>query len=58
MKMISLEMDDYHRTAQSLQNRLSESEIECKGAHKRIQELEEEIEVLNKQIGKALKDTL
>ena len=52
MKMISLEMEDYHRTAQSLQNKLDDSEIECKDAKERIQELEQDIKVLNEQIGK------
>ena len=52
MKMISLEMDDYHRTAQSLQSKLNDSEVECKDAKKRIEELEQDIKMLNEQIGK------
>jgi len=50
MKMISLEMDDYHRTAQSLQSKLNDSEVECKDAKKRIEELEQDIKLLNVQI--------
>ena len=50
--MISLEMDDYHRTAQSLQSKLNDSEVECKDAKKRIEELEQDIKLLNVQIGK------
>ena len=51
MKMISLEMDDYHRTAQSLQKKLSESESECKDGYLRIQELENDVKTLNEKIG-------
>ena len=54
MKMISLEMDDYHRTAQALQNKLNESEIECKDGRTRIQQLEQDINELNEKIGRLI----
>lgn len=52
--MISLEMDDYHRTAQSLQTKLIDSEEECRKGFEKIQELEEKINSLNEEIGKLI----
>lgn len=50
--MISLEMDDYHRTAQSLQKKLGDCENERTEAYQNIQKLEDEVKSLDGQLGK------
>ncbi|XP_065056187.1 GRIP and coiled-coil domain-containing protein 2-like isoform X2 [Rhopilema esculentum] len=56
MKMISLEMEDYQRTVESMQAKLADRENECEMSNKQIKELQIQIEDLNKQIA-SLEDT-
>ena len=51
MKMISLEMEDYQRTVESMQTKLADRENECEMSNKQIKELQIQIEDLNRQIG-------
>ena len=51
MNLITLEMQDYHRTVESLQNKLTQQENENKDLNTKITELEQNIKDLNENIG-------
>ena len=51
MNLITLEMQDYHRTVESLQNKLTQQENENKDLKTKNAELEQNIKDLNEDIG-------